>query len=169
MDEREDTIHLELDREDAPEVVDVLLKRRTLLDEEIKKRQSELDVLISKATRLGFILEKLNGPAPTISLGEETIGKKRNQDSPRPINGYNAGWTVWEKVQYVLRKQIEPISKAQIVEAIASFEPRIASLSGKKKRSFSVSISATLTTKYQLGKLGRVESDTDDNKYLLNE
>src|SRR5579872_3822748 len=165
MYESEDTIHLELDREDAPQVIELIVKMRDEIDEEIEKRQAELKALMNKSMRLGFMLERLDGPTATAAeLAEELVGKPVG---PLVINGYNASWTLWEKIQYVLRKQIDPISKTQIIAAIETFDHRVAALTGKKKRAFSVSVSSTLTTKSQKGMLNRVESETEDNKYYL--
>jgi hypothetical protein len=162
----EEQILLEIDRDDAPEMSEVLQKKRSALDEEIQKRKAELDALISKAMRLGFMLEKLNGHSSVVA-DETVIGKAIGHSRP-PINGYKINWSVWDKVKYVLGKQIEPLSKKQIIQEIGMMEPRIAALTGKAKRGFSVSVSSCLTTKFTKGELSRVDSETEDFKYYLS-
>jgi hypothetical protein len=145
---------------------EVLQKKRLSIDDEIQRRKAELDALISKATRLGFMLEKLNGhPSPAID--ETTVGRQRRIIPSPPINGYNAEWSIWDKVKYILAKQIEPVTKKELIDKIGLMEPAIATLTGKDKRTFSVSISACLSTKFSKGVLRRIESETEDFKYYL--
>jgi hypothetical protein len=167
MDERDDTITLELDREDAPEVIDLIQKKRLALDEEIRKRQAELEALISKATRMGFVLEKLNGGDSSRPHVDETVIGRPKVIPTKEINGFPLKGSVWSKIQYVLRKQIDPLTKNEIIENIALMDVSIAALSGKAKRTFSVSISACLSTKCSLHKLNKLERDGEDFKYFL--
>jgi hypothetical protein len=165
MDEK-DIISLELDRDIAPDIVDILNQKRDLLNQQIAQRQAELDALISKSTRIGFTLEKLTGNS-IISQAQAPVVGKQPRVLPKPLNGYKPSATVWEKVQYVLRKEIEPITKRQIVERIEAFEPAVIGFIGKKRRQFSVSISNILTTKSDKEQLIRIEEEGKENKYRL--
>jgi len=164
----EEKILLELDREDAPDVADLINKKRLALAEEIKKRQEELDTLINKDMRLGFALQKLNGgDYSSAKKNGEVVGDKVPRVIPKPaINGYDMNWSIWEKIQFVLRKQIEPISKNEIVDRISEFDPRVNLLFGKKKRSFSVQVLSCLSTKSEKGLLRR-EGEAGNFKYSL--
>jgi hypothetical protein len=161
----EEQILLEIDKDDAPEMSEVLQKKRSAIDDEIQKRKVELDALVSKAMRLGFLLEKLNGHPPIIK-DESTIGKVVHAPKT-PINGYKTNWSIWDKVKYILAKQIEPVTKRQIIEEIRTMDPRVSALVGKNKRGFSVAISSCLTTKSAKGFLRRIESEADDFRYYL--
>jgi hypothetical protein len=165
MDER-DIISLELDRDTASDVIDLLRAKRDSLNQDIAQRQAELNTLISKATHLGFQLEKITGKPIAEDTTAPIVGKQARTPI-RPLNGYKTNFTVWEKVQYVLRKEIEPVTKRQIVERIEAFEPGITHLIAKKRRQFSVSISNILTTKSDKEQLIRIAEDGKENKYRL--
>jgi hypothetical protein len=165
MDER-DIISLELDRDTASDIIDLLRTKRDVLNQEIAQRQAELDALIGKATHLGFQLEKITGKPITAQQTPVSVVGKQPRAAVKPINGYKVNFTVWEKVQYVLRKQIEPIPKRQIIERIEEFDPAVAALAGKKRRQFSVSVSNILTTKSGKG-LVKFAEEGKENKYQL--
>ncbi|HEV9036554.1 MAG TPA: hypothetical protein VGQ51_08040 [Puia sp.] len=168
-----DKITLDIDIADAPEYIDLIQKMRLAVDEEISKRQRELSALVTKSVQLGFMLEKLGSSPSGIPIVVDSniiIGGNGNrQVAPvKVINGYNHKWTVWEKIQYVLRKQIEPISKIDIIKILEGLEPGLAELRGAKYRTFSVSISACLSTKSANGLLARARAtNKDDYKYYL--
>jgi hypothetical protein len=164
VDER-DIISLELDRDTASDVADLLRSKRDALNQEITRIQAELEALSQKAMHLGFQLEKISGKSIVVDAMAPTVGKQPRV-IPKRINGYKTSFTVWEKVQYVLRKEIEPITKRQIVERIEAFEPGVSSLAGKKRRQFGVAVSNILSTKLDKG-LKRFSVDGEENKYLL--
>ena len=161
MDEHE-IIRFELDKEDAPDIIDVLRKIKEDTDKSIIHKQADLQALISKSARIGLQLEKLTGVS---HVDETLVGKSR--PVPRQINGYKTNWSVWDKVKYILKKEIEPVTKRQIIEKIEAFDSPVASLIGKKKRQFSVSVSSCLTTKFSKGQLVREAEEGKEHKYRL--
>ena len=167
MDER-DTITLQIDRDVAPDIVEVLRKKREDLDMEIAAKDAELKELISRATRLGFTLETLlrGGTAIQISDADQPV-VGRLARATKLTNGYKVSFTVWDKVQYILRKEIAPLTKREIIDRIEAFEPKLVELPPKKRRQFSVSVSNILTTKYKKGFLTREEPEGQEFKYEL--
>jgi len=160
-------IQFEIDAADAPEYIEIVQRKRLLVDEEIERKQAEINKLINKSVELGFVLERLRGDQTPKKAPEDTVGKA--PPTAKPVNGYDAKWSVWDKVQYVLSKQIEPMSKVEIIDKIGMFEPRVAALEGKKKRAFSVAVSACLSTKSSeaVGKLNRIAKDGEVYKYYI--
>jgi hypothetical protein len=158
-------IQLEIDAADAPEYIEIIQRKRLSVDEEIERKQAELNELISKSTSLGFMLERLQGKyVISTPIRVEVVGKSPTQI----INGYDPKWSIWDKIQYVLRKEIEPLSKGEIIERIDTFDHKIAHLDGKKRRQFSVSVSSCLSTKSSKGLLGRRVIEGEDSKYYLS-
>lgn len=161
-------ITLDIDIADAHEYAELIEKKRVLLENDIKRQKAELEALLSKSAHLSEMLDKLNGVnSEPIHVDETVVGQV--SQPKKPINGYNYKWSLWVKVQYILRKQIQPLSKNQIIDKLIDMEPYLGALVGKRKRAFSVSVSSCLTTKYNKGngELKRVDSETDNFKYYL--
>jgi len=161
-------IQLEIDAADAPDYIEMVQHKRLLVDAEIERKQAELNELISKSAQLGFTLEKLQGVSGgvvTPSVEHAVIGKIAG--GGKPVNGYNPKGSIWDKVQYVLKREIEPVTKRYILDTIISLDPKAAALEGKRRRQFSISVSACLTTKTAAGLIYRIESEIEDNKYSL--
>lgn len=165
----DEKIQLEIDLADAPEYLDLIQKKLMLIREEIDRKRADLDTLVAKALNLGHMVERLQGVGkntPALIVKNEVIGP-----SPRPrilpVNRYDASWGLWEKIQYVLRREIAPITKVQIIERLVMIEPRIKEFPPKKRRQFSVNISSVLSTKSTQGKLMRIEDQKSDNRYSL--